>query len=301
MKDNLSRFSTNKFVSKILTCSVWVMLAAAVILLAYMSFVDTFYFSPSVKSLTTFGLVSLILNVSLWESFYSSLYSKQLSFDMDNPVYSIHKRYYLARKGWKYSDLQECVRKYNRDFREAWLKDIEDVTGRSIEEIRKGGYRYNTHKFLIWRVKHNKYPSTGIKTANSLLYILSVGKSSSMKIDIYESEKFHTRKLIFKIISSLATSFLVASVGYEFIQGNYLSAILKLIVTIVMICFSVFLGATTGYKSARTKLATAEAVSEKLEEWRDMIPIEVPYKDEDTTILEEKKDENNDRNFVEIV
>ena len=299
MKSDLSRFSTNKFISKVMTAGVWIMLASAITLLAYMSFVDTFYFSPSVKSLTTFGLVSLVLNVSLWESFYESLYNKQMSYDMDNTEYSIHKRYYFARKGWKYSDLQKCVRQYNKDFREAWIHDVEDITGRSISDIRTGPYKKNTHKILIWKIKHDKYPSTGVKTANSLLYVLSVGKSGSMKMDIRESEKFHARKLVFKIITSLATSFLVASVGYEFITGNYLSAILKLIVTIVMICFSVFLGASTGYKSAKTKLSTAEAVSEKLEEWKNVIPTEVPYKEHEDSPIEEN--ENNDNNFVEIV
>ena len=281
-----------------MTAGVWIMLASAMALLAYMSFVDTFYFSPSIKSITTFGLVSLILNVSLWESFYENAFSKHMTFDMENEEYSIHKRYYFARKGWKYSDLQLCVRQYNKDFREAWIHDIEDITGRSIEDIRKGGYKKHTHKILIWKIKHKKYPSTGIKTANNLLYVLSVGKSGSMKMDIKESERFHFKKLVFKIITSLGTSFLVASVGYEFIQGNYLSAILKLVITLVMICFSVFLGASTGYTSAKTKLSTAEAICEKLEEWRDAIPTEVPYKTEEHT---EEEKENNDHNFVEFV
>ena len=117
-----------------------------------------------------------------------------------------------------------------------------------------------------------------------------------MKMDVKESEKFHAKKLIFKILTSLMTSFLVASVGYEFIQGGYLSAILKLVITVVMICFSVFLGATSGYKSAKTKLSTAEVVSEKLEEWRDTIPTEVPYKE---VKKEEKSEETNER-IIEI-
>lgn len=299
MKNDLSRFSTNRVISKLLSCGVWIMLMSAICVLAYMSFVDNYYFSPSVKVLTTFGLVSLVLNISLWESFYESLYNKQLTWDMDNKEYSIHKRYYLARKGWKYSDLQSCVRQYNKDFRDAWIKDVEDITGRSIDKIKSEPYKKNTHKYLIWRIKHDKYPSTGIKTANSLLYILSVGKSGTMKLNVKETEFFHARQLTGKIIMSLATSFLVASVGYEFITGNYLSALLKLVVTLVMICFSVFLGATVGYKAARIKLSTAEAVCEKLEEWRNELPTEIPYKENTEERL--KEDEEKDQKFVEIV
>lgn len=299
MKNDISRFSTNRLISKVLSCGVWIMLIAAICVLAYMSFVDTFYFSPSVKSITTFGLISLALNISLWESFYENLYNKQLVFDMSNKEYSIHKRYYLARKGWKYTDLQKCVRQYNIDFRDAWLKDVEDITGRTIDDIRKGRYHKNTHKFLIYKIKHNKYPSTGIKTANSLLYILSVGKSGGMKIDVKESEKFHAKKFIFKAITSFLMSFLVASFAYEFITGGYLSAALKLVMTIVMICFSVFLGAMSGYKAAKTKLSTAEVVSEKLEEWRNAIPEEVPYKEQTEELP--KDEENNNEKFVEIV
>lgn len=279
MKNDLSRFSTNRLISKVLSCGVWIMLIATICVLAYMSFIDTFYFSPSIKSITTFGLICLALNISLWESFYENLYNKQLVFDMDNKEYSIHKRYYLARKDWKYTDLQKCVRQYNIDFRDAWLKDVEDITGRTIDDIRKGRYRKNTHKLLIYKIKHNKYPSTGIKTANSLLYILSVGKSGRMKIDIKKSEKFHAKKFIFKAITSFLMSFLVASFTYEFISGGYLSALLNLVITIVMIFFSVFLGAMSGYKAAKTKLSTAEIVSEKLEEWRAQIPTEVPYEE----------------------
>ncbi len=301
MKDKVSRFVQHRLVSKIVACGAWVMLASAICVLAYMSFVDTFMFSPSVKSLTTFGLVSLILNVSLWESFYDSLYTKQLNFDMDNEEYSVHKRYYFARKGWKYSDLQLCVRNYNKEFREAWIQDIEDITGRSVEDIKRGRYRGNTHKFLIWRVKHDKYPTTGIKIASDLLYILSVGKSSRMRLDLKESEKFHANKLIWKILSSIATSALVASFGFEFIQGNYLSAILRLVITIVMVCFTVFLGASAGYKSAKIKLSTAEAVSEKLEEWRDKIPSVVPYKDDSTPSEQQESTEDKDENFDQRV
>ena len=303
MKNKVSRFSQNKIVSKILSYSAWIMLAGAIAVLAYMSFVDTFYFSPSVRSLSTFGLMCLIANVSLWESFYESLYNEKLTSDMNSKEYSIHKRYYLARKGWKYTELQDCVRKYNRDFRQAWLQDVEDITGRSIEEIRKGPYKGNTHKLLIWRIKHDKYPSTGINVANDLLYVLSVGKSSHMKLDIKESEKFHARKLIFKILTSLATSFLVASFGYEFITGTYMSALLKLLVTVIMVLFTVFLGASSGYKAAKIKLATAEAVSEKLEEWRGTEPEEVPYKNKEDTeeVVEEPTEENIEKNTKQII
>ena len=65
-----------------------------------------------------------------------------------------------------------------------------------------------------------------------------------------------------------------------------------------MICFSVFLGSTTGYKAAKTKLFTAEAISEKLEEWKDAIPTEVPYKIlGDTTENQENK---NSQRIIEI-
>lgn len=194
------------------------------------------------------------------------------------------------------------MRQYNQDFREAWLQDVVDITGRSIEDIRNSRYKHSVHKILIWRIKHDRYPSTGIKTANSLLYVLSVGRSSTMKINIHESEWYHIRSLILKIITSFCSSFLLASFGYEFIQGEYLSAVLKFVIAIVLVIFTVFLGSRTGYKSAKTKLSTAEAVCEKLEEWRNEIPTETPYKD--NVVEEVVNDEINEPKqepLIEIV
>lgn len=297
-KEKLSRVSLNGVVNKILSWGTRIFFICAIAVLAYLSFVDSFGISPSIRAITTYGLVSMVLNVMVWESYFKTCYDKELAKDSVNEKYSVHKRYYLARKGMTYKQLQQHIRTYNKDFIEAWEKDVEDITGRSIEDIRKGKYRGNTHKLLIWRVKHRKYPSTGIKTPNDVLYILSVSKSNTMKIDVKESEKFHGIHFATKFISSVLGSLLVASLTYEFIQGGWESAILKLLISIVLLVSSLFFGASNGIKSAKIKLSTAEIVSERLEEWKQYSPIEEPFTENKSTPEENSKKEQK---VLEIV
>lgn len=277
----IGKFTTNYLVTKILSWSTRIFFIASIITLACLSFVDKFNFIPGVKSLAVFGLVSMVLNMCLWEMYFRSCYERHLALDMENTKYSVHKRYYFARSGWKYVELQEQIRHFNKDFIKAWEGDVEDITGRTIEEIKRGKYKGNHYKRLIWRIKKHRYPTTGIKTPNDVLYILSVGASDGMRINIKKAEHMHSKGLIIKIITSVAGSFLAASFGYEFIDGSPWSALIKLLISIMLILMSVFMGSKSGIESAKIKLATTEAISERLEEWRAQIPTEVPYNNED--------------------
>ena len=303
MKRSLNRLSNQDIIIKVVSWGARILLIFSLVLLSYISFVENFDISPSLKNLTTYGLICVVLNISLWESYFKSYYGKIMAKDIHNKDYCVHKRYYEARKDWKYKDLQEHIRQYNKDFLVAWKRDIEDLTGRTEEQMVNGRYKKNSHKFLIWRLKHHVYPKTGIKTPNDVLYVLSVGRSNTMKINIKESEKYHASHLARKIITAVAGAFFAASVTYQFINGTWQDALLKLIIGVVLIVCSVFFGSMNGINSAKIKLSTAEIVSEKLEEWRNKPAKILPYENNTNDSEKDSKEEKakDEQKFLEIV
>ena len=273
----ITDFSTQKLMTKIVKYSTWIIFIAALLVMIYLSFVDNFGISPSIQRISTIAVIALVLNWVVWDSRYRSDYDKLLTSDIMNDKYSIHRRYYFARKGWKYEDLQKRIRLYNKDFVNAWLSDVEDITGRTIQEIENGPYRGHDHKFLIWRIKHHKYPKSGLRTPRDVLYVLSVSGSGGMKIRVRKAEHQHTFGRISKIITSLLATTLAASITVTFIQGDIATALLTLLINIVILCISLFFGAASGIKGAKIKLATAEQICELLEEWKSQSPAEEPY------------------------
>lgn len=277
MAQQVDRLNNQRVLNTIISWGTRVLFILAIVVLALFSFIDKFEFSPDVKRITTVALIGVILNWLVWDSYYKQQYEKILTDDILNKDYCIHKRYYDARKNWAYKELQEKIREYNKNFREAWIEDVEDITGRKRDEIVKGRYKGNTHKFLIWRLKHKIYPKTGIKTPNDVLYILSVGKADSMRIRTKAEQTYHGIGRTKKFIMSLFGCLLAVSFTYDFVT-NYKKAIVLLVLSMTMLFMSLFFGATSGIKGGKLKLSTAEIICEKLEEWRGQKPNEEPFK-----------------------
>lgn len=289
MDNKITTLSLNKILHSILRWGSIILVILSVVLLSLLSFVENLGIDPSVRSLTTIALVGVVLNYLIWETFYKDQYTSAMSKDIEEATYnrySIHKRYYNARKGLKQDDLRVYIRQYNQNFVRAWLDDIVDITGRSVDEIRKGGYRGNTHKFLIWRVKHRKYPKSGIKTPRQLLNILSIGKSESMKIHTNAEAAYRHSHRISKIITSVFGAFFAASLVYEFIKDNWQYAVMQLVIQIVLIFMSLFFGSMSGLKGAQIKLSITEEICDLLEEWRKQPPEIYKY---ETLIDEQNK------------
>lgn len=260
-----------------MTWGTTLLFLAALCVMAYLSFVTNVDINPSIKNITLIAAVALVLNYIVWDSRYKAEYDRSLTVDILNEKYSIHRRYYFARKGLKQTEVQAYIRQYNKDYTQAWLDDVVDETGRTIAEIENEPYKGHDHKLLIWKVKHHKYPKSGLKRAREVLSVLNVGGSDSMKINLKKAEHSHTAGRISKIISSLLSTLLAASVTVNFVEGDLSSAFLTLILNIVLLFVSLFFGTISGAKAAKVKLSTAEIVSELLEEWRKQPPKEEPY------------------------
>lgn len=299
-KDRIGSFSSQLIVSTIMKWGSFILFVLAIVVLAYLSFVNDFQINASIRNISTIGLVSLVLNWLIWDTYYKSNYDKVMENDIKNEEYSIHKRYYFARKGWKQKELQERIRKYNDDYREAYIQDIEDLTGRNRDDIVNEPYKGNDHKILIWRLKHRKIPTSGIRTSRELMSVLNVGSSGNSRINIKKAEHYHSAHRLGKALTAFLSAGLAASLVYDFISDGFEGALLKLLLNIVLLFCSLIFGSLCGIKGAKIKLSIAEELSELLEEWKNEAPIEVPYKSisdvkvDDNEVLEksEKQREN---------
>lgn len=275
----ITNFSTQKLMTKIMAWGTTLLFLAALGVMAYLSFVTNIELNPSIRNITVVALVALVLNYIIWDSRYKADYDKVMTADILNEKYSIHRRYYFARKGLKQTEVQAYIRQYNKDYVQAWLDDVVDETGRTIEEIVNEPYKGHDHKLLIWKVKHHKYPKSGLRRSREVLSVLNVSGSDGMRIDIKKSEHQHTAGRIKKLLTSLLSTFLAASLAVNFVQGDLTSAFLTLLLNVVILFSSLFFGALAGMKGAKVKLATAEQISELLEEWRKQPPKEEPYQE----------------------
>ena len=280
----ITNFSTQKLMTKIMTLGTTLLFLAALAVMTYLSFVANIELNPSIRNITVVALVALVLNYIVWDSRYKADYDKAMTADILNEKYSIHRRYYFARKGLKQTEVQAYIRQYNKDYVQAWLDDVVDETGRTIEEIVNEPYKGHDHKLLIWKVKHHKYPKSGLRRSREVLSVLNVSGSDGMRIDIKKSEHQHAVERILKLLTSLLFTFLSASLVANFVQGDFTSAFLTLLLNVVILFSSLFFGALAGMRGAKVKLATAEQISELLEEWRKQPPKEEPYQ-ESTVIL----------------
>lgn len=276
----LNNVSSHKVISQIIKWGSQILFILSLGIMAYLSFVDDIFMSLDLRRLTTIGIIGVVLNALVWDSYYKKNYEAVMQEDTTNAdknKYSIHKRYYLARKGWKQVPLQEAIRKYNRDYIKAWIMDIEDICGRTEQEIVSEPYKKHSHKWLIYKLKHRLYPKSGIKTPNDLMDLLAVDVSSTMKIYIHQAEHFAMRYRITKIITSILSVALAASISVVFLQDGWATACITLLLNVIILFTSLFLGSLLGTKGAKIKLSTVEKISGLLEEWKNVEPEIEPY------------------------
>ena len=299
----LSNISSHKIVSKIIKWGSQILFILSLAIMVYLSFVDDIGLTIDLQRLTTIGVVGVVLNALVWDTYYKKNYETVMQEDVSNSEkgkYSIHKRYYFARKGWKQVPLQNAIRQYNRDYIKAWIMDIEDLCGRTEKEIVTEPYKKHSHKWLIYRLKHRLYPKSGIKTSNDLMCLLDVSMSNSMRIDVRKSEHFAMKYRLLKLITSILSVALTASIVVTFLNDGWETAIITLLLNVIILFCSLFLGAILGTKGAKIKLSTVERVSGFLEEWKNEEPSAEPYSDtenivpptiENNEIVEEVKPE----------
>lgn len=311
MANKIGSFNVNKLLYSVLRWGSIILVIFSIILLSILSFVTNLGLSPSIRKITTFALVGSILNYLIWDTFYKDKYTSVMSKDIEQIAakkYSVHKRYYDARKGLTQDELRQYIREYNLAFVKAWLEDVEDATGLSVEQIMKTRYRGNSHKFLIWRVKHRKYPKSGIRSPRQLLSMLSVGKSENMKVRTNADAIYLNFRRARKIITSIFSMFFAASIVYDFIQSGWEKAIVQVVIGIGLIFGSLFFGSMSGLKGAQIKLSATEEVCELLEEWRKQPPKINKYdmfEDESTdnteeTVAQEEVNKPVDMRVIEI-
>ena len=276
----LSNISSQKLISQILRWGTQIIFASAIVVMAYLSFVENVNINFDLRKLTTIAIVGIALNYIVYNSYYRKNHEIVIQTDLlnaDNGKYSIHKRYYFARKGWKDGELRDAIRAYNQTFVKSWKQDVEDVCARTEEEIVNGPYKGCDHKLLIWRLKHHRYPKSGIRGPKDMLYLLSVSSADSMKFKPRAAEHYGTINKLSKLITSVLSMALAASITVDFLQGQWATALITLLLNIVILFSSLFVGSIAGMKAGKMKLATVEEACERLEEWKNVKPSEEPY------------------------
>lgn len=288
-KQRFSGLNTKNIVETVLRYALPIMFTLAILVMIYFSFIDNISMPGNWRSVTLFGLSGGALSYMIWVTSYKKQYENILDEDLNNEVYSIHRRYYFARRGWKIEELQMKLEIAKHNFVEAWIKDIEEITGRKREDIIKQGYKGFAHKVLIYRLKHNLFPKFGVRYARELLQVLNVAYSPNQPIAIHAAEKHYrwhaTTKLIFTILILCTTG----SILIEFLTGSILTALFRLAVAIISLVTSLVMGSVNGYVGAQKKLGVAEMVSENLEEWKGMVVTEEPFKEVKRKVIEEPK------------
>ena len=302
----ISKFKSQQIFTQVLKYGSHILFGISAVVLIYLSFVTNINISPQVRNITTIALIAMFLNYLVWHSYYQARFNAVLQQDMDSKEYCVHKRYWLARqkdgKAWDYAELQVRIRKYNDDFIKAWIKDIEEQIGlteaqmimlyekrtlvvtRTIEgvgeqpdEIKWQDFSLY-QRYLIKRIVGRKYPSSGIKTPRDLLYVLAVGKSTGMQISTTKAERYYKANAIKKAFMMVLGTALAGSLIFEFIDGNWWHTLLTVILNLTLLFISFFMGSLEGTRGGKIKLATAEEIAEKLEEWKNEKPTEIPFK-----------------------
>ncbi len=308
-KDFKRLFSVNSILSKIITYSAYIILSFSILILVYLSFIETLGIEPDWRILTLFTIATVLLAWNCWSMFYKKHYEEIMQEDVDKQEtkqYSIHSRYYVAVKDWNDTDLQLAIDKFNEEYTARWLRWVEKTTGVPIEscdkvEVDENGnpklddngqpiivhvkgikdlrYKGFYHKIIMWRIKHHVYPKSGYTTAMELMSLLSYQESNFNKRNLKADKQFFTSHAITKFISLLLSVTIVATIIPTMIQGEYWTAILRLIFAIFTVVSSVLTGAINGVKGARLKLSVVEDAASDLERWAGKKPLLEPYKE----------------------
>lgn len=287
-KQKFSGLNTKNIVETVLRFALPIIFALAILTMIYFSFIESISFPGDWRSITLFGLAGGTLSYIIWLTSYRKQYENIIDEDLNNEVYSIHRRYYFARRGWKLEELQRKLEIAKQNFKEAWIKDIEEMTGRTRENIIKQGYKGFAHKILIYRLKHNLFPKYGVRYARELLQVLNVAYSPERPIAIRAAEQHFKVHATTKLIITILVLCTTGSIVIEFLTGSLWTALFRLVIAVITLVASLVMGSVNGYVGAQKKLGVAETVSETLEEWRNAVVTEEPFHEKEKPVEEVK-------------
>lgn len=307
-------FNMNYVLGTIISYAAWLVLIGSILVLTYLSFVETFKFNLDWKTITIFTAATVALSWVCWNTFYHKQYEKLMDEDIEQQAkekYSIHKRYYDASKDWTDAELQIAIDKFNEEYTDKWLRWVEKTTGVPIETIKEKyvdengkeqikttlgikdrPYKGFKHKILMWRIKNHKYPKSGYKTSMELLSLFSYQDANFNKRDLRADKRYYFQHTTSKLLISILTILTAASLLPEMIKGDYWSALLKLMIAIVSLVGSVLMGAMNGVRGARLKLSIVEDACADMERWANKKPkltlYEEPAQVEPKEVVENK-------------
>ena len=218
-------FNMNYVLGKVLSYGAYIIVTFSVIVLAYLSFVETFNFKFDWKTIGIFSGAAILLSWTIWNTFYHKQYEKLMNDDINKYAegeYSVHKRYYDASKDWTDAELQIAIDQFNEEYTKKWLNWVEKTTGvpiettkekytdengkeqvRTILGIKDRPYKGFKYKILMWRIKHHKYPKSGYKTSMELLSLFSYQDANFNKRDLRADKKFYAKHTVSKLITSI--------------------------------------------------------------------------------------------------
>lgn len=177
------------------------------------------------------------------------------------------------------------------DFNPVIVTKYKTVITKGIKDLPYKGFK---HKIIMWRIKTHHYPQSGYKTSMELMSLFSFQEANMNKRSLKADKKFYTRNSLQKLFFLLLTIGVGASIVPNMINGEWWSALLKLIVAVGSLLVSILMGAINGVKGARIKLSTVEDACMDLELWAKKKPIIAPYKEPITQVNEEPKPKESD-------
>lgn len=287
-------FNLNTVLSAIINYAAYIVLVISVAVMLYLSFVKRFDIEIDLLTVGIFSIALVALSWINWTAFYRRQYEKVMAEDIEqhaNNKYSIHVRYYNAIKDYNDIDLQKDIDKFNDEYTAKWLRWVEKRTGYTVEDIKKLPYKGFKYKFIMWRIKHHKYPQSGYTTSMELMSLFAFQEANLNKRDLRADRRYYTWHALQKFFSTLMTVVVGASIIPEMISGEWWTAILKLILGIFSIGMSVIFGALNGIQGARLKLSTVEEACGDLERWAEKKPEKAPYDEIKEESKPEKKEE----------
>ena len=317
-------FNMNTIMTTVLNYAAYIVLIASVGVLIYLSFIKTLKVSIDVLTFSVFTTVVVILSFVIWNMFYKRRYEKTLADDIaqhEKQKYSIHVRYYNAIKDWNNVELQTMIDEYNKKYIADWLYSVEVETGIPIETkyvqeidektgevkldengkikykkilgIKDRPYKGFSHKILMWRIKHHRYPKSGYKSAISLMSLFSYREGQLNKRNLSADKRYFVISATLRFLLTIFIVTIGISLTPDILEGNFLAMLMKLSVGLWMLISSTISGSITGLKSARIKLSTVEDVCVDLEQWAHKKPIIEKYEITKNEISIKQNSEND--------
>lgn len=173
------------------------------------------------------------------------------------------------------------------DFNPVIYTKYKTIVTKGIKDLPYRGFK---HKILMWRIKTHHYPQSGYKTSMELMSLFSFQEANMDKRSLNADKKFYTKNSLKKLFFLILTISLGASIVPNMIQGEWWSALLKLIIAIGSLLSSILMGAISGVRGARIKLSTVEDACQDLELWAQKKPVIAPYKEPKEDVVKEPKE-----------